>query len=397
MAIRSKRITFYSFIILVIITIAGCSMNNDKGVKTVVKGSFPAFKGKTVSISEFEINSAIPIDTVKISEDGSFKFKFRRTGPGFYLVKVDNRNFLTLVLDQEKKVEISSDQSNLRKNYTVKGSPDSELYRDFEMFLEINRSRVDSLSRTYNDNQKSTAFRSIKMELDKNYQKIYENQRQYAINLISNNCGSMASLLVINRRFGERKLFTEEADFSYFSLIDSCLTLKFPENKHLAELKRKIAVYDEKRKIAEMTEKRLAIGNKAPDISLQNPSGNNISLYSLEGRPVILYFWASWDQNSRKFNKLIKNLADKDGKAKPAVYAIALESYKETWVDAIRADGLQHWTNATDFLNIYSSAKTLFNIPDNLPYFILLDKKLVIRYKGSNYDELANELNRQMQ
>ena len=383
--------TFYFFILFIII-ITGCSQNGSKGIKTTISGSFPAFKGKSVSLSEFDISSAIPVDTVKIAENGSFKFRFRRTGPGFYLVKIDNRNYLTLVLDREKRVEISSGQSSLRKGYEVTGSPDSELYRDFEMFLEANRTKVDSLSRTYKDYQRSSTFRSVKIDLDESYQEIFNHQRQYAISFIQNHCSSLATLLVINRRFGERKILTEADDFEYFTSIDSCLSLKYPDNKHLAEHKKRIEVFSEYRKKDEMTEKRLAVGNKVPDISLQDPSGKDFQLFSLKGRPVILYFWASWDQESRKSNKILKDLLEKPGTGKPAVYAIGLESYKETWLDAIKADGLQGWINVTDYLNIYSSAKSLFNIPDDLPYFILLDEELLIRYKGRDFEDLAVEI-----
>lgn len=85
-------------------------------------------------------------------------------------------------------------------------------------------------------------------------------------------------------------------------------------------------------------------------------------------------------------------MLEKTAKARPAVYAISLESYKEPWEDAIKADGLENWTNVTDYMNIYSSAKSLFNIPNDLPYFILLDKSMIIRYKGNNINALASEI-----
>jgi len=390
-----KNIITIYLIFLLILFIAGCSLNGNKGIKTTIKGSFPAFKGKSVSLGEFDINTVIPLDTVKISEDGSFKFRFRRSGPGFYLIKIDNKNYLTLVLDQENRIEVSSDIPNLRKSYTVKGSADSELYRDFEMFLEANRGKVDSLSRTYNDYQRSAAFRSKKMDLDKSYQDIFSFQRQYTISFLENHCGSLASLLVIGKRFGERKILTEDADYKYFALIDTCLSANYPDNKYLLEFKKRIEVFGQQQKINEMTEKRLAIGNKAPDISLQDLSGKNVQLYSLLGKPVILYFWASWDQQSRKSNIILKDLLAKSGKGKPVVYAVGLESYKDNWSAAVKTDGLQNWIHVSDLLNIYSSAKTLFNLPDNFPYFILLDKDLLIRYKGNNFDELAAEIKRQ--
>ena len=141
-----------------------------------------------------------------------------------------------------------------------------------------------------------------------------------------------------------------------------------------------------------MTEKRLAIGNKIPDIGLQNPSGKTVQLHSFQGKIVLLYFWASWDQPSRKANLAIRELIEKSGKEKPVVYAIGMESYKEAWENAIRADGLQEWTHVTDYLNIYSSAKALFNIPDELPYFIIIDKDLAIKYKGGDFKVLASKI-----
>ena len=383
---------FLSF--LLIFLISSCSLNDSNGIKTTIKGSFPAFKGKSVTLSEIEINKAIALDTTKISDDGSFRFRFRRQGPGFYLVKVDNKNYVTLILDQEKQVDISSDFPSLRKSYDVEGSPDSELYRDYEMFLEAGRRKVDSLSRTYDDYQRSAGFRSKKLELDKSYQEIFNFQRQYSISFLENHCGSLASLLVINRRFGERMILTEKDDFKYFTLVDSCLSIKYPDNKQLTEHKKRIEAARGQQQIFEMTEKRLAVGQKVPDISLQNPSGKTVALYSLSGKPVVLYFWASWDQPSRKANAEMKILLDKAVKLKPVVYAIGLESYKEPWEDAIRMDGLQNWINVTDYLNLYSSAKSMFNIPDALPYFILLDKDMMIRFKGTNFDALASEINR---
>jgi thiol-disulfide isomerase/thioredoxin len=359
-------------------------MDNGR-IKTIIRGSFPELQGKSVVLSEFDANSAIPVDTVKIKEDGSFSFRFKRSGPGFYLVKTDNRNFITLVIDKESRIELFCDQSNIRKSYSVKGSPDSELYRDYEMLLEVNRNKVDSLSKTYKDYQRSSTFRSLKPELDDSYRKIFDDQRRNSIRFIENHCNSLASLLIVNRRFGERKILTEENDFEYFAMVDSCLSAHYPGNKHLVEFQKRLKLIRDERRIIEMTDKRLAIGNKIPDIGLQDPSGKTIQLHSLLGKPVVLYFWASWDKQSRAANKTLSALAAKTGKSKLNIYAIGLESYKEPWTEAIRADGLQNWIHVTDFLNIYSSAKTLFNIPDHFPYFFYLDENLIIKYKGNDF------------
>jgi hypothetical protein len=235
------------------------------------------------------------------------------------------------------------------------------------------------------------------MGLDRRYQEIFSQQRQYSIRFLENHCSSLASLLVINRRFGEKKIIDDEADSKYFLMIDSCLSPIYPGNKHLVEHKRKIEVFSEQRKMEEMTEKRMASGNKAPDITLQNTAGKDVRLYSLQGKPILIYFWASWDKESRKSNRIVRDLLNNAGKGKPRVYAIGLESYKEVWEDAIRADGLEDWTNVTDFLNVSSAAKTMFNVPDKFPYFILLDPGLIIRYRGNSFDDLSSEINKLVQ
>lgn len=387
----SERKYSIGYYLLILIFLAACNQGN-KGIRTTITGSFPLLKGKMVSISEFDINNAIPVDTTRIRENGSFKFTFRHQGPGFFLIKVDNKNFLTLILNDEKRIEVTSDQQNIRKSYFVKGSPDSELYRDFEMFLEVNRTKVDSLSKTYEMFQRSSSFNSVKLDLDRTYQEIFSNQRQYSIQFIKNHCGSLACLLVLNRRFGERKILNEVDDFDYFLMVDSCLSANYQGNNHLLDFQNRIQAFKDKRKIFEMTEKQLAPGNKVPEFGLQDKDGSTIQLSSLKGKPVVLYFWASWDPQSRKANLDLKNLIDRQGKNRPAVYAVGLESYKEPWLEAIKADGLKDWIHVTDLLNIHSSAKTLFNIPDNLPYFFFIDKEQIIRYKGSDFDELAKIL-----
>jgi len=243
--IPSIFLPLYLVSLLLILT-NGCTSDNDR-IRTVIKGEFPGFAGEMVTLSEIDIYKAIPIDTTTIKANGSFRFSFDRNEAGFYLVKVDNRNYLTLILDEEKKIRVISDGKDLRGNYRVEGSPDSEKYRQFELFHENNRKKIDSLSRVFNDYQRSPSFMAMKMEMDDNYKQVFESQRSYIINFLENNCQSLASLLVINRRFGQRLVITEEEDFEYFSRIDSCLSARYPGNKHLAEHKLKIQKAEEKR------------------------------------------------------------------------------------------------------------------------------------------------------
>jgi hypothetical protein len=393
MLMKSYKFTksFVPFLAILLLIIS-CTGSDKDGIKTTISGSFPEFKGKKVTLSEIDVEKAIPIDTTEISESGKFKFRFRRAAAGFYLVKVDNKNYLTLVLDRESDVRISSTNVELRKGYQVEGSDDSEYYRQFEMFLETNRKKVDSLSAQYRDFQRSAGFEAMKLDLDENYKAIFEEQREYATNFIDHHCGSLASLLILNRRFGQRKIMDEEKDFRYFSMADSCLALKYPENKHFLAMQKRVDQMRQIRRLNQMTEEKLAIGNKAPDISLQDPNGKQVALYSLAGSPVIITFTSTLDQNSKKSVQALKGIIAGSSVRDLKVYAIGLESYKEMWINSIKNDQTENWIHVTDYLGFRSYSTSLYNVPDKLPYFLLLDKDLAIRYRGSDFNQFETAL-----
>ena len=380
------------FLLLMLLIFGSCSESGKDGMTTKISGYFPEFKGKKVTLSEIDIDKATPIDTTEISSSGHFSFKFKRTGPGFFLVKTDNKNYITLVLDKEKKVEVSSQNALLRKGYTVEGSPDSELYSQFELFLETNRRKVDSLTSQFKDYQKSTGFQSMKLMMDEDYKKIFNAQHEYAVAFIENHCQSLATLLVINRRFGERKIMDEEKDYIYYFKVDSCLSTVYPGNKNLLAFKKRVDQMRQRRQLIDMENKKLAPGNKAPDITLGNPSGKEVSLYSLAGSPVIIYFWSSTEQASRAASQVLKNLLTRTSVKNIKVYAIALENYKEMWSSAIDKDGISGWINVTDFLGTHSGATSLYGFPDEYPYVMLLDKDLNIIYRGNDLVKLESNL-----
>ena len=389
---KHKFTKCYIISALFLVLISSCGPKNEGSLKTRISGHLPAFAGKMVTLSEIDVDKAIPLDTSTISGNGRFNFKFRRSGSGFYLIKIDNRNYLTLVLDKEDEVKVSSDKSELRKGYSVEGSDDSELYCQFELFLETNRAKVDSLSREYDEYQRSAGFQSLKMELDENYRAIFEEQYKYSVAFLENHCGSLASLLIINRRFGQRKIMDETTDYQYFFSVDSCLLLKYPENKHMVAFRKKVEQMKQRKRLDDLSEAKLAAGKICPDISLLNPEGNQISLYSLKGAPVIITFWASTDKDSRKANLRLKEILERVKVPGIKVYAVGLETYKEMWESAIQADKISGWINVTDFLGLRSSASSLFNIPQKLPFFILLDKNAIILYRGNNIAELEIKL-----
>lgn len=92
----------------------------------------------------------------------------------------------------------------------------------------------------------------------------------------------------------------------------------------------------------------IKIGQKAPELAFDDPSGKKLSLSEIsKGRVVLLDFWASWCGPCRRTNPgLVKLYNEFKGKtfkgAKKGftVVSVSLDQAKEAWVKAIEADKL---------------------------------------------------------
>jgi len=148
-------------------------------------------------------------------------------------------------------------------------------------------------------------------------------------------------------------------------------------------------IKDLKERVLKM--KSVAIGQKAPDFTLNDPEGNPVSLYSKLGPRVLLVdFWAAWCGPCRRENPNVVKVYNEFNKKGFDVFGVSLDQKKDDWVRAIADDKLT-WTHVSDLQYWNSAAAGLYAV-NSIPANFLLDENGVIIAKNLREQALYDKI-----
>lgn len=120
------------------------------------------------------------------------------------------------------------------------------------------------------------------------------------------------------------------------------------------------------------------VGNMAPEIKLEAPSGKEYALSDLQGKYVLIDFWASWCGPCRRENPNVVQAYSKYQKAKFKdgkgfeIFSVSLDRSKEAWMKAIAQDQLA-WDYHVSDLGYWNSEPAKVYGVTSIPSSFLVD------------------------
>lgn len=139
--------------------------------------------------------------------------------------------------------------------------------------------------------------------------------------------------------------------------------------------------------------KSFAVGGEAPDFTMKQVDGTDLTLSDLRGKVVLVDFWASWCGPCRKANPEVVRIYNQYKDKGFDVLGVSLDRTKGAWEKAIEVDKLT-WHHVSDLKGWKNAAAQLYSVR-SIPQTILLDAQgniIARNLKGAALEAKLKEL-----
>jgi thiol-disulfide isomerase/thioredoxin len=239
---------------------------------------------------------------------------------------------------------------------------------------------LNPIMQKYNDH-KNNGIDITKLEdfsiidsLSNAYSKIWQERQKTYGNYILENPNSEISLFALKHKDGG---INTDILRLYETLSDSVKSSNFGKN-----IKNGILNYSKR------MNKRLSQNDIVPNFNLKDLKKEEIALYDVKSKYILLDFWASWCGPCRKENKLIREFYKDFNKSDFEIVSVSVDDSEEKWKKAMIDDNI-NWISLWDSNKKINDQFGIISYPTN---FLLNDKFEVIA-TNLNAEKLKEKLN----
>ncbi len=357
------------FILLSVVILSSCA---DKKDSYTVNGTIRGVDSGMVFLQKFDVDQWVKIDSVMLSK-GEFTFKGKTTLPEMWYISMKEKQVFVPIFIENSKISVEVYADSVDKA-SITGSATHDTYKKYQEMNKSLNARIEEVYKEWkkakenNDSVAMAKTDSVSNELD----------RQMKQNLIdfvkANNNSVVASYLVIRNAW--------QFDLPEMENLLSVLDTSLNNSPYTQSLKKRIEVL-----------KSVDIGQPAPDFTLNDTSGQPMTLSSIRGGYLLIDFWASWCSPCRAENPNVVKAFQAYNKKGLNILGVSFDTGRDKWIQAIRDDRLA-WNHVSDLKGWGNAAGKLYGIM-SIPANVLLgpDRKILARnLKGEELMKKLEEL-----
>lgn len=353
--------------------------------KVKISGRFVGSDAKEVYLEQLAPLSQSIVDSTSLAPDGSYEFLVRVAAPTpmLYNIIYDGER-IPLLLAGGDHLTVNSVGSVVR-NYTVEGSVESDLLRQFYQAFVAGAQQLDALAARFAEPNLTEEQRK---ELASEYTSEYYRIRREQLRFIIENKSSLAAVYALYQRLpGDTYLFNGDSDVVYYRTVAEALEKSYPESPYLQTLLAEITRMDARMSLTSRISEA-----EFPDLELMDIYGKKIRLSSLMGKVILLDFWSAELGTSNQLNAELKEIYRKyaDSPVGFEVYQVAIDTSKPLWITAVQEQQLP-WVSVSDLRGRGSASLGLYNV-QKIPCNFLIDKEGTIVARDIYGKELEAKL-----
>ena len=337
--------------------LASCSFEKDT---FTINGSITGIDSGMIFLQKYDndLSDWIRLDSAALDK-GNFTFNGKVTMPEmWHLSMPGNQVFLPVFVEPgDLNVRIIADSMDLSE---VTGSVAHDLYLSY-------LKQIDSLDK-------------IQTALYKEYKSAKENEDEAGMKKADS-----LSTVLDNEIKKQLLAFVKKNNTSVASPY---IIMKNSWQFELPELEEVVVVFDTSMNNSvymQLLKKRVeilrsvAIGQAAPDFTMNDSTGAPVTLSQLNGKYLLVDFWASWCSPCRVENPNVVRAWKAFHSKGFDIMGVSFDKNRDKWVEAIQHDNLA-WTHVSDLKGWGNAAGKLYGI-NSIPSNVLLnpDQKIIAR------------------
>jgi len=357
-------------LLLAVVAIPFLFASCDTGKKYELSGKIEGLNEGKIFLKIQKDHDLVKVDSSDIV-NGEFKIEGSIAATDMYYLQIEDNKATIPFFLENAPITIEANVESL-KEAKITGSASQDVYNNFIESVKVFKEKQGAIVAAYKE-AKSAKDEAAAEKAYKEYE-VVDSERMESVKAFVKANSNAVPVAIITYYNLMSQLEVAEMEGIYNS---------FGENVKASSAAIKI-----KSKIDVL--KNVAVGQPAPDFTLDTPDGTPFSLSDLKGKVVLIDFWASWCGPCRRENPHMVELYKELNPKGVEFFGVSLDDKKENWLKAIKDDGLT-WKHVSDLKGWKSSAAKLYGI-NSIPATVLIDQNGTIVANKVFGDELKAEI-----